>query len=263
MLPNPIISIDALGLDVYMYGLMIGVGILAAFAVLFGYGKLLKIKEGFLDFIFYNAIVSIAVGFGAAAVFQATYNYIENPEAGFDLGSGITFIGGFIGGALCFLAVYFIFRKRLPDRLINAVSMIPCCITVGHAFGRIGCFFAGCCYGKATDGPLGVVFHPASPAPSYPVHPTQLYEAVFLFLLFGVCSLLVLKFKFKHNLSLYFIAYGIFRFCIEYVRDDDRGQLVGGISPSQFWSLGLILTGVAVAVIWELVARKRKQTVSE
>ncbi|MBQ9784189.1 MAG: prolipoprotein diacylglyceryl transferase [Clostridia bacterium] len=263
MLPNPIISIDALNINIYMYGIMIAVGILAAFVVLFGYGKLLKIKDSFLDFIFYNALVSIAVGFGAAALFQATYNYIENPDAGFDLGGGITFIGGFIGGALCFLAIYFIFRRRLEGRLIEAVSMIPCCITVGHAFGRIGCFFAGCCYGKATDGIFGVEFHPASPAPSYPVHPTQLYEAIFLFVLFGVCTLLVLKFRFKHNLSLYFIGYGIFRFLLEYVRDDDRGALVGGISPSQFWSLGLIVTGIAVVVIWELVERKKRTVVSE
>ncbi len=263
MLPNPIISIDALGINIYMYGIMIAVGILGAFVVLFGYGKLLGIKESFLDFIFYDALVSIAVGFGAAAVFQATYNYIENPDAGFDLTSGITFIGGFIGGALCFLAIYFIFRRRLEGRLIDAISMIPCCITVGHAFGRVGCFFAGCCYGKATDGIFGVEFHPASPAPPYPVHPTQLYEALFLFLLFGVCTLLVLKFRFKHNLSVYFIGYGIFRFLIEYVRADDRGQLVGGISPSQFWSLGLIAVGVAVVVIREWIERKKNRVIGE
>lgn len=263
MIPNPIISIDALGIDIYMYGLMIGVGILAAFAVLFGYGKILKVKESFLDFIFYDALVSIAVGFGAAAVFQATYDYIEDPSGGFDLKSGITFIGGFIGGAICFLAIYFIFRKKLGDRLLNALPMIPCAITVGHAFGRVGCFFAGCCYGKATDGAFGVTFHPASPAPSHPVHPTQLYEAIFLFVLFGVCTFLALKLRFKYNLSVYFVAYGIFRFCIEYVRDDDRGQLVGGISPSQFWSLGLILVGIAWAVALYLWERKKQQSATE
>ncbi|MBQ9773351.1 MAG: prolipoprotein diacylglyceryl transferase [Clostridia bacterium] len=249
MLPEPLFW------NVHMYGIMIALGILAAFGVLYGYGKLLAIDVKFLDFLFYNAIVSIAVGFGAAAVFQGFYNYLEYPEGGFHLDGGITFIGGFIGGALCFLAIYFIFRRRLTARLTDALSMIPCAITVAHALGRVGCFFAGCCYGKETDSFLGVQF----PHLSHPVHATQLYEAIFLFVLFGVCTFLLLKFRFRHNLSLYFVAYGIFRFAIEYLRDDERGKLVGGISPSQFWSIGLVLAGIAVFVIWTLHDKKKER----
>ena len=78
------------------------------------------------------------------------------------------------------------------------------------------------------------------------VHPTQLYEAAFLLLLFGVCSLLYLKWNFRHGLSVYFIGYGCFRFLLEYVRGDDRGKLFGTLSPSQFWSLVMILIGVAL-----------------
>ena len=249
MLPDKILGLF------HMYGLMIGVGILACFGLLFWFGKAKKVEEKFLDFIFYNGIASIAVGFGAAALFQAVYNYIDHPEKGFQFG-GITFIGGFIGGALFFLAVYFILRSRLTGRLTSALSIIPCCITVGHAFGRIGCFFAGCCYGKPTDSFLGVRF----PGLAHPVHATQLYEAIFLFLLFGVCTFLLFKFHFKHNLSVYFISYGIFRFFNEYLRGDDRGELVGFISPSQFWSLGLILTGVVVLVVFLLLERRKKET---
>ena len=234
MLPDPLF------LNVHMYGVMIAVGILATFSALMLYGKKLGIDEKFIDFVFYNGIASIFVGFGSAALFQAIYDYIETGV--FRFSGSITFIGGLIGGTICFLAVYFILRRRLTEKLSDTLSLFPCLITVGHAFGRIGCFFAGCCHGKPTDSILGVKF----PHLSHPVHPTQLYEAIFLFLLFGVLSYLLLKKRFKYNMSIYLIAYGIFRFCLEFLRGDSRGELVTGISPSQFWSLCMIAIGVAI-----------------
>ena len=234
MLPNPSFW------NVYMYGVMVAVGILCTFIVLYVYSKIKKVDEKFTDFVFYNGIASIAVGFGSASLFQAVYDFIENPEAGLRFNGSITFIGGLIGGILCFVLLYFIFRRKYKTRLYQVVSIYPCCIIIAHAFGRIGCFFAGCCYGKPTDSFLGVKF----PKLPYEVHPTQLYESAFLFILFAVCSYLVLRKDFKHNLSLYLIAYGTFRFLIEFLRDDDRGELVGFISPSQFWSLLMIIAGI-------------------
>ncbi len=249
MIPQKILGIF------YMYGLMIAVGILACFWILFWYGKRKKIENRFIDFVFYLGIVAIAVGFGSAALFQATYNYIEDPSQGFDLGGGITFIGGLIGGIITFLVGYFIFRKKYKARLVDIVSFAPCCILIAHAFGRVGCFFAGCCYGKPTDSFLGVQF----PGMHYKVHPTQLYEAIFLFALFAICFFLVVKKDFKHNLSLYLIAYGIFRFCLEFLRDDDRGQFLGtAISPSQFWSICMVIGGVAVYFLLEWAYKQRK-----
>ena len=247
MLPDTILGFF------HMYGLMIAVGIIACFGVLFQFGKKRKIEERFIDFIFYNAIVAIILGFGSAALFQATYNYIENPSAGFNFEGGITFIGGLIGGIVSFLVGYAIFRKRYKARLVDMISIAPCCILIAHAFGRVGCFFAGCCYGKPTDSFLGVQF----PGMSQKVHPTQLYEAIFLFALFTLCYLLYWKKNFKHNLSLYLVVYGIFRFCIEYLRGDDRGQLIGMISPSQFWSILMVVGGVAVYFLLEWLFKKR------
>lgn len=238
----------------HLYGLMIALGILACFGVLFYYGKKKKVEESFIDFMFYNAILSIVIGFGAAALFQATYDYIENPADGFKFDGDITFIGGLIGGVITFLVAYWIFRKRFKTRLVDVVSIAPCCILIAHAFGRIGCFFAGCCHGKETSGILGVQF----PNLPNPVYPTQLYEAIFLFLLFGVCFLLVMKKDFKHNLSVYLVFYGIFRFLIEFLRGDDRGSLVGGISPSQFWSILMVVAGVGVYFLMNYFMKKRK-----
>lgn len=243
---------DALFWNVHMYGIMVAVGVLCAFLVLFRYGKKMELPEKFLDFLFYDGIASTVVGMGSAALFQGVYNYIENPKNGFRLDGGITFIGGLIGGAAFFIVVYLIFRKRLTGRLIESLSIIPCSITVAHGFGRIGCFFAGCCYGKETDSFLGVKF----PDLPNPVHPTQLYEAAFLFLLFGVLSYLLLKKKFQNNMSLYLIAYGVFRFCMEFLRDDDRGALIGGVSPSQFWSIGMVALGI---ILWVVLPKQLKK----
>ena len=143
MYPNPIIP----GTTINLYGVMTAVGILACFGVLFLFSKLLKIDSRYTDFVFYDAVISIAIGYLFAALFQAFYNYLEDPEAGFRFGSGITFIGGLIGGAGTFLIVYFIFRKRTHGPITDVLTLGPCCIVIAHAFGRLGCLFAGCCHG--------------------------------------------------------------------------------------------------------------------
>ena len=257
MIPNPIIefNIGSMPISIHMYGIMVAVGLICVFWTLFYYSKKKKIDASFTDFVYYNAIVAIALGFGSAALFQATYDYIENPAAGFNLSGGITFIGGLIGGVAAFLIGYAIFRKKLKGRLVDILPIVPCCILIGHAFGRVGCFFAGCCHGKPTDSIFGVAF------PGYTggvkVHPTQLYEAIFLFLMFAVCTYLLFRFNFKHNMSVYLVAYGLFRFFIEFVRDDERGELVAGITPSQFWSILMILSGVGLVFLMDYLTEKR------
>ena len=243
--------------NVLLYGVMSAVGLLACFAVLYAYMKKWKVKESFVDFIFFNGVASVIVGFGSAAVFQGFYNYLDNPEEGFHLDGGITFLGGLIGGVVCFLAVYFVVvcwlkKDKYKIRLYQVISIIPCCILVGHAFGRIGCFFAGCCHGIQTDSIFGVQF----PELPYRVYPTQLYEAIFLFLLFGVCSLLALKKNFQHNMSVYLIAYGIFRFLIEYLRGDSRGSFIPGISPSQAWSIAMVIGGIGLIFLQRALMKK-------
>ena len=238
MLPNPLF------LNVHMYGIMIAVGILFAFLVLFRYSKKLGLPGKLTDLVYCDGIVSILLGFGFAALFQATYNYIEHPENGFHLGEGITFLGGMIGGTVVYLIIWMIFRKKVPGNLYDIMPVIPCMITVGHAFGRIGCFFAGCCYGKPTDSIFGVQFPGAYFEQLGKVHPTQLYEAAFLFVLFGVLTWLLLKKKFQYTMTVYLASYGVFRFLIEFLRYDDRGQLGKLLSPSQ--TMSLVFLGLAV-----------------
>ncbi len=250
MLPDPIF-----GDIIYMYGIMIGVGLAVAFIVLILYCKRMKIDEKFSDFVFMNGIFAVLFGFLSASLFQAFYNYIDNPEKGFKLGGGMTFLGGLIGGVVIFLVVYIFFEKKYETKLYEVLTIVPCVITVAHAFGRLGCFFAGCCYGKPTDSFLGVTF----PGHSQAVHPTQLYEAAFLFVLFAVFTFLIYKYEFKHNMSLYLICYGIFRFSIEFLRGDHRGELLGFISPSQTWSFLMVVIGIGLYFLVEFWYKKKKQ----
>lgn len=242
MLPNPIIELGPI--KVYMYGVMIAIGVFCAFMVIYFYSKRLGIPTKYADFVFYDGIATIAFGFFSAALFQSVYDYIEDPSKGFHFGQRITFIGGLIGGAVFFLVVYFIVRKKLKIKLAPMLPVIPCAITIGHALGRVGCFFAGCCYGKPYDGIFSVKF----PNVAERVHPTQLYEAVFLLLLFGVMSFLLLKKvkAYKYNFEIYLVAYGIARFLIEFFRGDDRGSVGIALSPSQMTSILLAVAGLAV-----------------
>lgn len=235
-------------LGIHMYGIMIAVGLLLAFVVLFVYGKKTKMNQKLLDFTFYNGIVAIVVGFFFAAVFQGVYNAIAGK--GFSLTGGITFIGGLIGGAACFLAGYFILGKKWGS-LTAITKVVPCSILIAHAFGRIGCLMAGCCHGAYLgQEPVtgGIWMLGTSYGWGYYV-PTQLYEALFLLVVFAITSYLVIKKDFKYNLETYLISYGVFRFVIEYLRDDYRGSFLGILSPSQFWSVLMVVLGVAMILL--------------
>ena len=241
----------------YMYGLMIAIGILAALGLLFYFGKKKGIEEKFIDFVFYNGIVSIALGFFSATLFQSVYNYLANPEGGFHFG-GMTFIGGAIGGILCFLIIYAILKKRYKTSLLRVQSFAPCAILIAHGFGRLGCLFAGCCHGAETDAWYGIYMH-TSAFGYAKVVPTQLFEALFLFALFAVCFYLVMKKDFKYNFTVYLICYGIWRFIIEFFRADNRGSFVEGVSPSQFWSIVMVVAGVACFFVLRFLYKREAE----
>jgi phosphatidylglycerol:prolipoprotein diacylglycerol transferase len=237
---------------IHLYGVMIAIGVLACFAVLFLVGKKKAFFPSFLDFTFYTAIASIAIGFFSATLFQATYDYIQNPEGGFHLGNGFTFIGGLIGGVATFLIIYFISRKKISGTLLELLPLAPLCITIAHAFGRIGCAFAGCCYGKITTSAIAMYNAGAMRIP------VQLYEALFLFILFGILAFLYIRKNYKYTMPVYLVAYGIFRFIIEFFRGDDRGELISTIiSPSQFWSILMVVIGIALFFVLRYFYNKK------
>ena len=147
----------------------------------------------------------------------------------------MTFLGGLIGGVIVYLGLYFLYvyviNPRLKEKSFFKSDMnkgvwellrfVPISITLAHGFGRIGCFFAGCCGGVETNMWFGVVF----PGHTEKVVPTQLFEAIFLFLISAAMILLYFRLHFKYNMAVYLIGYGYCRLIIEFFRNDERGAL--------------------------------------
>lgn len=259
-----------------MYGLCIGIGVILCLNFL-SYGcKKLKIPAKFENFVFYNAIISIACGILSGMLFQSFYDWIDaletNPDAKFEFGTmGITFLGGLIGGVVIFLSVYFLYgRKKYGAYLIRLLPIAACCILVAHGFGRLGCLCYGCCYGKTFEGAHAFAIHfPEQRLWDHDTgtwytrsgiwaYPTQLYESMFLLATFGVCAFLTIKKKYKYTMNIYLIVYGIFRFFIEFIRGDDRGQIFKGfpLSPSQFWAIIMVIIGIALYFILPYIIKK-------
>ena len=273
MIDGPLFSIG--NLSFHPYGLCMALGIIFCFTFLLYTFKWCNFNEEAIDKILIIGIFATAFGVFMAMVFQALYDFIESPSQGFSLGGSMTFQGGLIGGVASFLAVWnlyiFVIAPRTKHKalqnnmnasLSDALPVIPIGITIAHAFGRLGCTFAGCCHGARTDKWFGVWMHTVEFGYAKVV-PTQSYECLFLVILTGIMALLLFKWKFKYNLSVYAIAYGIWRFLIEYVRDDYRGSFVGGITPSQFWSIIMVVLGIAyvfIAKYWLVRFEKHPQS---
>lgn len=142
-------------------------------------------------------------------------------------------------------------------------------IPLAHAFGRLGCFFYGCCYGIRTDCPLGIRFPPGSPAAmdhlsrypgmhvgdwSFPVHPTQLYGVAGLLIACGLLLYLRKRMWNKPNpiygltLPAYFVLYGAGRFAVEFIRGD-HNPTYGPLTAQQIFSLVLVVASIVFFVI--------------
>lgn len=193
-----------------------------------------------------GGIVGVALGYGAAVLFQAFYDFLATGEFLLTRDTGATFYGGLIGGTLTFLAVYFIGgRFLLPARehvaaFPQVASLAAASITLAHACGRVGCFFAGCCHGGETDAPYGIYM----PYAGATVVPTQLFEALFLA---ALCAFLIYRALrgARDGFALYMTAYGVFRFFFEYLRGDYRGASpVWFLTPSQFIALMMVAVGI-------------------
>lgn len=237
-------DVTFLGLELYDWCIVIGV--VMALIVARIYSDLLKIPARLQNLIYVTAVFAIVGGLGGAILFQSVYNWIET---GVFEWRGMTFYGGLICGAVIFLIGYFAVGKKVcgeqPKQYFSKVAgMAACAVAIAHCIGRIGCLFAGCCYGRPTDAWYGIYL----PAVGETVIPTQLFESIFLFCLFIVLTILLFKTKIS-PLGVYLFAYAVFRFCIEFVRDDDRGQFVGALSPSQFWSILLFAAGACVIAL--------------
>jgi phosphatidylglycerol:prolipoprotein diacylglycerol transferase len=185
------------------------------------------------------------------------FNYLKHPLEIFNITNGLAFYGGLILAALA--GVWYVRRRGLGVGRVADIAGV--CIPLGLVFGRLGCFLAGCCHGKPTDLPWGVVFQdPASLARplNVPLHPTQLYSSAFALLLFALMWAGHRRWKrFDGQVFLWFLAlYSAGRFLIEFLRNDNRGMFFSGyLSASQV--VALPLTAVALFFLFYLGRRAR------
>lgn len=151
------------------------------------------------------------------------------------------------GWAVGALAAAVVAARVMRRPLAPVLDIGAPAVALAQGVARIGCLCAGCCWGKPTHWPIGIVFRdPRAVAPkNIALHPTQLYEMGLCFLLAG---LLHLKLKRKDEpagalICLYFMGSGIIRFVIQFFRGDDPGRLFFGVGHSRWTALAMVLAG--------------------
>lgn len=169
--------------------------------------------------------------------------------------AGFVFYGGLYGALLACLL--YAKHARLDFSLL-AGRLMPTLALI-HGFGRIGCFFTGCCYGLPHPS-LGIVFANSAIAPNdTPLLPVQLYEAALEFLLFAVLAWMdSRRVDGRRMLGLYLLVYGIARFVLEFLRGDTYRGFIGPLSLSQTISIPTALFGVYLLIC----AARRSRTPS-
>jgi phosphatidylglycerol---prolipoprotein diacylglyceryl transferase len=187
-------------------------------------------------------------------VFSSGGYYLAHPRDIFSLAtfqSGGTFYGGMLGAILT-MVVYSLVQK-MP--IVSVLDTFTAALPLGHAIGRLGCFAAGCCYGKPTALPWGVRFTNPTAAQiagtplDVHLHPTQLYEAAAESMNFAILVWVGARQRFKGQvLGTYCLLYGAERGVIEFFRGDPgRTMLLNdSISLMQVVSVGLILAGASL-----------------
>ncbi len=232
------------------YGTLIALGILVSttYAQRQTQRELNLNPDTFWDMILMLIVLAV-VGGKVFFYLESPGTYVANPSLMFkDFGNGFVFYGALIF-AVFGLVVFFRIKKLPAWHLFDIIAVM---LTILHAIGRLGCFMAGCCHGVPTDSWLGVSFtHPdcvAQPL-NTPLHPTQLYDAGQIFLIFIILRILEKRKQFHGQVALvYLMLYAIGRSIVEVFRGDEaRGYIIENVlSYGQFTSAVLFLVALGL-----------------
>jgi len=244
---------------IHTYGFLIAIGFLTGVYVV----KRLSERSGLpADRVVDLSFWILLVGFtGSRLLFVITrWEYFAaNPLAVFRLWEGGLV---FYGGPILVVPFVVLYLRRYQLSVWKVLDVLTPGLVIAHMFGRFGCLSAGCCFGKPTGMDFGVILHTDLVDPIFrgiKLHPTQLYAAVGLFLIFLGLIWVFRKKKFDGQVVLtYFMVYPIVRSVIEVFRGDKiRGFLIEDIlSTSQFLSL-LVFIGAATFLVFRLRAVNR------
>ncbi len=246
-------------LVVHTYGFFIALAFLCAIFIAKREARLVGVDpEKIADFIFWVLVAAIV---GSRVFYVVIYWDKYFPGDFLDVfkiwEGGLVFYGGFVGAVI--IALIYIPKNNLPFWKVS--DIITPCIPFGHFLGRLGCFSAGCCHGKACELPWAVVYSNAdSLAPlGVPVHPTQLYESFCNLLIFAFILFYKRYKKFDGQVFLtYVIIYAVTRSVIEMFRGDFRGdEIFGVLSTSQ------AIAGVLFLIAFGLMTFLYRQSITE
>ena len=221
-------------LIIYSYPLFMGIGWGVAYQI-FWAGLPTDVNRYLGQLTFWSLFIIAWIG--AKAFFILTNpNEIDVNELSFWFGGGFVFYGGLIFGSAFITLLKFL----RPNEFSPILAALLPALAIGHAIGRVGCFLAGCCYGKVTDFFWGIHQHGAHR------HPTQLLEALGL----GILAICLIKRRHsKKNLEyFYLIGYGTLRLMIELLRGDIVRGSWGGFSPSMVISVALVIVGIHLKI---------------
>ncbi|MCA6072230.1 MAG: prolipoprotein diacylglyceryl transferase [Endomicrobium sp.] len=248
------------GITIFSYGVIVALGFVAT--ILYLSHSLNKSKERmFSQDELYSLVVRIIVfGIIGSRFLFVLINLREFMSAPLDIfkiwQGGLVYYGGLLM-ALVFITMY---AKEKKIQVFELVDFFVPALALGHAIGRIGCFFSGCCYGRESNLPWSVVFEDkhSSAVIGVHLHPTQIYEALGNFVLFVFLHFYSKK---EHKtgavLALYFMCYAVLRFIVEFFRGDNREIRYFGLSMSQAVSIFLFIIGVCI------YARTRKNRIQK
>ncbi len=236
------------------YGFMILVGFLVCLWLLQRRGRRMGLNPLAL---FDLAVWVLLGGLAGARIFYVIHHWSDFSDrlwhVFFLWEGGLAFFGGLIGGGLG-LVMLVLSRRKPPVRLRalplrRTLDVTASLGPLGHAFGRVGCFLNGCCYGKPTDAWVGVKF----PELPRPVHPTQLYAVGYNLVIFALLSYLLPRRRRPGEVAwLYLVLYGTARYINEFFRGDpDTRPLpeLGGLTVFQVLCLGAVLFGLVMLVL--------------
>lgn len=206
-----------------------------------------------LVFAFFGLLIGAKLMYALTSVdfvYQNDLNFFQNLWEWIKLavGGGMVFYGGLIGAAAGGLIYIFHYRTPVSEMLDIAFAGVP----LFHAFGRVGCFLGGCCYGMEYHGPFSVVYPNGSlgGAPAgVELFPVQLAESGLNLILWAVLLLVYRKTARPWLTSgLYLVCYGVIRFILEYFRGDLIRGHFGALSSSQFISVFIFAAGVFLLI---------------
>lgn len=254
-------------LTIHTYGFMMAVGVALGLWFIYVQAKKAGLDANrIMDAAFYTIIVSLIGAKVLLFIGNISY-YVSDPKELFSLArSGGVFQGGLLFGTV--YALWYFHRKKIPTW--RTADIIGPALAMGHGFGRIGCFSAGCCYGRECAAPWAVTFNNQYAGQltgvklGTPLHPVQLYEAALNFLNFAVLFVILKKKKFDGQVfAFYIFNYSVIRFITEYFRGDhgDNVYFIRGATPLSSLSypqLFCVLGLIGGAVLFVVLRRRQR-----